>query len=150
MENTKVKPGEVTKETILNAPVSQAWKAITDPDEMKNWYFKIDRFKPEVGFTFEFYGEAEAKKYLHLCEVTDVIPQKRLQYSWSYKDLPGRSLLTFELQPEGDKTRLKLTHAGLDTFPANDPVFSRESFDYGWNEIISVLKNYLEKSLIEE
>ncbi len=34
-------------ERILNAPVERVWRAITDKDEMKNWYFDIPEFKPE-------------------------------------------------------------------------------------------------------
>jgi len=46
---------------------------------------------------------------------------------------------------EGDKTRLKLTHAGIESFPAEKD-FARESFAKGWTHIIGTsLKEYLEK-----
>lgn len=35
---------------------------------MKQWYFDIKEFKPEVGFEFQFYGGTEEKRYLHLCK----------------------------------------------------------------------------------
>ena len=43
-------------ERTYNAPVEKVWKAITDNDLMKQWYFKIAAFKPEVGFEFSFDG----------------------------------------------------------------------------------------------
>jgi len=43
--------------------------------------------------------------------------------------------VTFELFPEGDKTRLKLTHTGLDSFP-DDAHFARSRFEGGWATII--------------
>lgn len=132
-------------EQTYNAPVSNVWKAITDKDEMKQWYFNIAEFKPEVGFEFTFDGGSEEKTYTHLCKVIEVIPNQKLSYSWRYKDYTGNSKVTFELFNEDGKTRLKLTHEGLQTFPQNNKDFARESFEQGWTYIISTsLKNFLE------
>jgi uncharacterized protein YndB with AHSA1/START domain len=129
-------------ERTLNAPAEKVWKAITDKDQMKQWYFDLAEFKPEVGFEFSFEGGSEEKIYLHLCKVTEVIPGKKLQYSWRYDQYPGNSFVTFELFEEGDKTRLKLTHEGLETFPTDNKDFARESFSAGWTYIIG-------KSIVE-
>jgi hypothetical protein len=41
---------------------------------------------------------------------------------------------------------LRLTHAGLETFPANKD-FAKENFVQGWTDFIgNSLKNYLENS----
>ena len=133
-------------ERVYNAPTETVWKAITNADEMRNWYFDIPDFKPQVGFDFQFSAGPPGKQYVHVCTITHVIPEKKISYSWSYKDYPGNSEVTFELYPEGKKTRLKLTHEGLESFPSEFPDFSRESFAAGWTEIIGkMLKNYLEK-----
>ncbi|MEP7144767.1 MAG: SRPBCC domain-containing protein [Ferruginibacter sp.] len=130
------------------APADQLWQALTDKDKMKQWYFDLEKFIPEVGFEFQFYGEKDEKKYLHLCKITEVIPGEKLAYTWRYKDYPGESVVSFELFPEGDTTRLKLTHQGLDSFPAGNPDFAKESFEAGWNYIIGTsLKNFVENSL---
>lgn len=123
-------------ERTLNAPVQKVWEAITDSDKMKQWYFDIAEFRPEVGFEFTFNGGSEEKTYVHLCKVTKVEPGKTLQYSWRYQDYPGNSSVTFELFPEGNVTRLKLTHEGLETFPTDNKDFARESFSAGWTYII--------------
>ncbi len=129
-----------TIERTLDAPAEKVWKAITDKNQMKQWYFDLAEFKPEVGFEFSFYGQGhKGEQYLHLCKVTDVVPGKKLQYSWSYDKYEGNSFVTFELFPEGNKTRLKLTHEGLETFPANNPDFAKESFMGGWTELIGKL-----------
>lgn len=133
-------------ERTFNAPADAVWQAITDKDQMKEWYFNLASFQPVVGFEFQFTGGSEAESYLHLCRITAVVPGKKLAYTWKYDKYPGESEVTFELFPEGDKTRVKLTHAGLETFPAGKPDFARESFAAGWTEIIGTsLKNYLEK-----
>jgi uncharacterized protein YndB with AHSA1/START domain len=134
----------VVIERTFNAPVARVWKALTDVDQMRVWYFDLKEFKPQVGFKFEFVVEHEGNKYHHLCEVTEVIPQKKMAYTWRYKGEVGDSLVTVELFPEGDKTRLKLTHDGLETFPKT-PAYARKNFEAGWTAIIgSELKKFVE------
>ena len=134
----------VVIERTFNAPVALVWRALTDVDDMRRWYFDLKKFKPEVGFEFEFTVEHEGMKYHHLCKITEVIPQKKLAYTWRYKGHEGNSLVTFELFADGDKTRLKLTHEGLETFPKT-PSFARKSFMEGWTQIIgSSLKKFVE------
>src|SRR6202165_4530485 len=134
----------VVIEGTFNAPIERVWKALTDVDEMRQWYFDLKEFKPEVGFGFEFTVEHKGVTYCHLCKITEVIPQKKLAYTWRYKGHEGDSLVTFELFADGDKTRLKLTHEGLETFPKT-PSFARKNFEAGWTAIIgSELKQFLE------
>jgi uncharacterized protein YndB with AHSA1/START domain len=135
-----------TIERTFNAPIEKVWQAITDKDQMKKWYFDLAEFKPVVGFEFQFTGQGlKGEQYLHLCKVTDVIPGKKIAYSWTYEKHEGYSVVSFELFPEGDKTRLKLTHEGLETFPTNNPDFAKENFVAGWTELIGTsLKNFVE------
>jgi uncharacterized protein YndB with AHSA1/START domain len=137
----------IVVEQLFNAPVAKVWKAITDKNEMKKWYFDLAEFKAEVGFKFQFSGgPSPEKQYVHLCEVTEAVPDKKLTYSWSYEGYPGKSFVTWELEEKGDKTLLRLTHKGLETFPADNTDFAVHNFVEGWNGIINEsLKNYLEK-----
>jgi len=134
-------------EKEYNAPAAVVWKAITDKDQMKQWYFDIAAFRPEVGFKFQFSGQGnEGQKYLHLCEVTEVIPGKKLAYSWTYDGYPGYSLVSFELFAGDEKTKLKLTHTGLESFAGLGPSFTIESFTGGWTMLIgTLLKEFVEK-----
>lgn len=136
-----------TIERTYPAPARKVWEAITDKTKMKQWYFDLNEFKPEVGFEFSFPGKgSKGETYVHLCKVLEVIEHKKISYSWTYKDYPGYSIVTFELFAEGkDKTRLKLTHEGLETFPGTGD-FAPSSFEAGWTELIgTLLKNFLEK-----
>ncbi len=133
-------------ERRFNAPVKKVWKAITDREEMKQWYFDLPEFNPKVGFEFQFYGGTEEKQYLHLCRITEVVTEKKLTYSWQYQGYEGISFVSFELFAEGDATRLKLTHSELESFPATNPDLAKENFAEGWKQIIGdSLKLYLEK-----
>ena len=133
-------------ERTFKAPASKVWEAITNKDEMKKWYFDFKEFRPEVGFQFDFYGGPDDRQYHHLCKITTAVPKKKLAYSWRYEGYEGNSLVTFELFDEGKATRLKLSHDGLETFPASNPDLAKENFEQGWTEIIGTsLKEYLEK-----
>ena len=133
-------------EKIILAPVSKVWCAITDKDEMKQWYFNLTEFKPETGFEFHFTGGREnGIRYLHNCRITEAEPDKKLTYSWSYEGYAGESFVSFELFPEGNNTRLVLTHTGLDTFPPDNPDFDKNNFAAGWTQFIGTsLPAYLE------
>lgn len=140
-----MKAEPVIVEKTYNAPIQKVWAALTDKNKMKQWYFDLEEFKPEVGFEFRFHGGTEENQYLHICKITEVIPQKKLTHSWRYDGYPGDSFVSFELFAEGDKTRLKLTHTGLDTFPPEQD-FAISNFNMGWNHIIGkALPEYLEK-----
>lgn len=133
-------------ERTFDAPVAKLWKAITDKNEMKTWYFDLVEFKAEKGFTFQFTGGTPEHQYVHLCEVTEVIPEKKLTYSWRYEGYKGISFVTFELFEKENKTLLQLTHKGIYTFPKDNADFAITNFEQGWNSIINTsLKNYLEK-----
>jgi uncharacterized protein YndB with AHSA1/START domain len=132
-------------EKELNAPIQNVWEALTDKDQMKQWYFTLDDFRAEEGFQFSFPGIGNTgEKYLHRCTVYEVNPPYKLQYSWAYDDIPGFSLVEFNLSESGGKTTLKLNHFGLETFPQEKADFARSSFNGGWNELIGkLLPEYL-------
>ena len=125
-------------EKILDAPIEKVWAAISNKNEMKKWYFDLEKFDPVPGFEFQFTGGTEEHKYLHLCKVVEAIPNQKLSYSWRYEGHEGNSLVTFELFQEDGKTRLRLTHEGLDSFPASNPDFAKQNFVAGWNQIIGI------------
>ncbi len=140
----------VVIERTFNAPIEMVWKAITDKDQIFKWSFgDLTGFKPEVGFKTEFSVRHNEKDFRHLLTITDVVPGRKLAYTWKYAGHPGDSLVTYELFPEGDKTRIKLTHSGLETFlPETNPDYARGNFVMGWTSLIGTsLKDFVEKAV---
>jgi uncharacterized protein YndB with AHSA1/START domain len=137
-------------ERCYNASSSDVWMAITRKELIRQWFFEIQDFRPDVGFQFTYRKEDGDNSYLLICMVTEVLVGKRLSYTWKYEGVPGDSLVTFELFPEGKKTKLRLTHSGLETFPANRPeLFGREKFASGWKYLIEeTLPRFLEQQEI--
>jgi uncharacterized protein YndB with AHSA1/START domain len=137
----------VIVERTYNAPISKVWKAITDRNEMKKWYFDLAEFKAEPGFRFQFTGGQEGGiQYLHLCQILEVVKEQKLSYTWRYDGYAGNSIVTFELFEEGNMTRLRLTHEGLNSFPSDNPDLDSKNFTEGWNSILGEsLNNYFER-----
>ena len=136
-------------ERTFRAPMEMVWKAITEKEQMKQWYFDLEAFKPEIGFETVCTVHHNAKDYVHLFKVTDVVAGKKLTYSWKYRGHEGESFVTWELFAEGDQTRLRLTHSGLETFkPEANPDYARGNFAKGWTSLIGAsLANFIEKSV---
>ena len=83
-------------EQVYDAPIEKMWQALTDKDKIKEWYFpQLKKFKPIVGFKFEFTDDGS--NYKKEWRVTQVEEGRKLAHSWSYKDYPGSSEVTFEL-----------------------------------------------------
>jgi uncharacterized protein YndB with AHSA1/START domain len=137
-------------ERTYDASVDRVWRAITDLEQMKKWYFPdMKGFKPVVGAEFTFTGENKGMIYVHLCKVMEVQPQKKLKHSWRYEGQPGNSFVTWELIPSGDKTTVRLTHEGLETLPAIE-AYARKNFEKGWTQIVgTMLKEFLEKETVK-
>jgi uncharacterized protein YndB with AHSA1/START domain len=130
-------------EQVYDAPIDQVWRALTDEQAMRAWYFpQLQKFEPVVGFDFTFTDDGSL--YQKQWRVTRVVPGRQLAHSWVYQGYPGHSEVTFELIAEDSKTRLRLTHTGLASFPP-DPHFARQRFENGWQQILgSNLRRYLE------
>ena len=114
---------------------------------MRQWIFEtIADFEPEVGFVTQFNVTVDDRDYPHIWKVTDVAPDRRIAYDWRYGGVPGRSSVTWELSETAEGTTLRLTHKGAETFPQDDPVFSRESGQAGWRYLLrESLKTFLDR-----
>ena len=74
-----------------------------------------------------------------------IVENEKISYSWSYKNITGKSISVFEINKIDDKTVLTITCLGLDSFPKSIPEFKRESCLSGWDYFTNQLKEYLEK-----
>ena len=135
-------------EQSFNATIESVWKAITEVDQMRQWFFEnIPSFKPEVDFETQFNVQSQDRNFLHMWKVTEVVPQKLIRYNWKYEGYPGDSYVVYELFEENNLTKLRLTAQVLEDFPEDIPEFKRESCIEGWTYFIKErLKKYLEKN----
>ena len=81
----------------------------------------LESFKPEVGFEIQFDVPQNDKIYQHLWKVTDVVPGRKIAYSWKYGGHSGDSVVSFETNPD----------------------FARGNFLAGWAALTDLLKDFL-------
>ena len=130
----------------VNAPLVTVWYAITNKEQMKNWYFDVPDFEPKIGNNFSFYGGDENEEYHHFCDIVDLIPNEKLKYSWTYPEISKeKTLVKWELKPENEGTIVTLTHKGLEAFEHLGENFKIHSFRKGWEDIVGKsLKEFVE------
>ncbi|MDA3954719.1 MAG: SRPBCC domain-containing protein [Bacteroidales bacterium] len=136
-------------EQTFNTSVNNVWDAITNVDQMTQWFFEnIESFKPEVGFETNFNVQSVSRSFMHLWKITEVVPFKKIVYSWRYEGISGEAIVWFELIELGKQTKLRLTNIGLESFPKHIPEFTKENCIGGWNYFIKDrLKIFLNKKL---
>ena len=134
----------IVVEDKINASAEKVWNAITQLDEMLLWYFdNIDNFQPVIGSRSRFPVVSEDRTFTHLWEVTRVIPNELISYTWQYEEYPGESMLTFALEPGEDSVRVRIITEVLQDFPDDIPEFKRESCRGGWEYFMGRLIKYL-------
>jgi len=128
----------------IKAPPARIWAAITQADLMLRWWGPdagptlsvVADVRPGGRFSVVFRlmsGEEHNPTGIY----REVVPEKKLVFTW---DLPGAepaSLVTFRLEPFDGGTELTLTHEHLPDEEA------RDSHERGWNGLLDKLPPFL-------
>lgn len=112
---------EIKMSIVVDAPLKKVFRAITDPKELTKWFPDLAVFEPKVGgrVQFTFYkgnSDKRDKDFYHEGQVLEFDPDKRISYTWSYKNIPGfpRTTVTWHLKDIGNnRTRVDLVHSGF-------------------------------------
>lgn len=139
--------GFTAKKTItIHAPLVAVWKGLTDPAELKKYFFGTNlhtSWKP--GTAIRFTGEWDGKPYEDKGTVLKFEPEKMLQYdywsAWSGNaDLPENyQIVTYRVKPKGDSTTVIITQSRIKTLESK--LHSVQS----WGILMKNLKDVLEK-----
>jgi uncharacterized protein YndB with AHSA1/START domain len=100
---------DVVVECELEAAPEKVWRALTIPEFVATWLLPNDMSEPRAGEKFNLDGGKFGLSTRIDCEVLDAEPQRRLRYSWREAD-DTASVVTFELAPHGEGTKLRVTH----------------------------------------
>jgi uncharacterized protein YndB with AHSA1/START domain len=111
------------------------WEYLTKSDLMAQWLMAND-FQPFVGYDFQFKVNPIPKLNFDgiiYCKVLEIVPNKKLSYSW--KSGPGNgkitldSIVVWELHPKDNGTELIINHTGI-SLPENLSIY--EAMNEGW------------------
>jgi uncharacterized protein YndB with AHSA1/START domain len=135
---------------ILNSPIETIWDAITKPEIMGKWYFKVNGFQLRQGCEFYFY-EPRGENFKHQCKIIEVEPLRRLRHTWTYPEISkGVSIVSWDLSKEGSYTGIRLKHQGIENLKDGGEALSKENFEAGWEEIVKKsLPDYLKSTLYD-
>jgi uncharacterized protein YndB with AHSA1/START domain len=140
----------IEKTTVLRAPRSKVWRALTDPAQFSQWFGVVlkDPFVPGARVR----GPVTSRGYEHLTmDITiDRVEPERL-FSWRWQ--PGgdpdidpaepMTLVVFELEEVPEGTRLTVKESGFDRIPVARRGKAYRENDEGWTGQLKNLGKYL-------
>lgn len=112
---------DIEKSYFIQAPITEVWRALTDPAVMDQWGAGPAEMRAEPGGTFSQWGGD-----IH-GTVLEAEPPLRLVEEWYGGEWPSPSIATFILSADRDGTRVTLLHNGL-------PDDEAAEFDAGWDD----------------
>jgi len=154
----------IEKTTLLRAPLSRVWQAISDASHFGAWFglrcegpFVVgqkllctivptvvdpevaEQQKPHEGIEFHIW-------------VREIVPERLFSFEWlPYgidagvdEDQAARTRVSFELSEEAGGVRLKITESGFDQVPAGQRAQVFTSNDEGWTMQLRNIAGYLE------
>ncbi len=122
------------------------WEYLTKPELMEQWLMK-NNFQPIVGFDFQFKtGPIASLDFdgTFYCKVLEIIPFKKLSYSWNCGPGKGKitldSVVVWTLQPIDKGTNLFLEHSG---FAKEENLNFYNGLNHGWIEKLQKIEELL-------
>jgi uncharacterized protein YndB with AHSA1/START domain len=135
----------------IGAPVETIWLAISSQDGLRGWFSPVIEIDPRVGGWVEFHGTHDGSPYRFGGRVVELEPPVRITWEWnSIPDgWPAATLLTIELIPRGDATRVEMRHHGWEALGEPLATEAHAGFTEGWamSSELQDLKRFVEATL---
>jgi uncharacterized protein YndB with AHSA1/START domain len=127
-------------------PPEMVWEYLTKPELMELWLMKND-FQPILGLDFQFrtnpIPSLDFDGVCH-CRVLEIIPFKKLSYSWKCGPGGGKisldSVVVWKLEQTEKGTELFLEHSG---FAKKENLAFYNGMTDGWVKNIQKMTNHL-------
>jgi uncharacterized protein YndB with AHSA1/START domain len=143
---------ETIERTIeIDASPETVFEVITSPEHVKHWWPDDAAFDPTPGAVGHLVFGDPSSPDGHMPEITVVAaePQRLFSFRWVYPDgeraTAGNSLLvTFELEPWGRGTRLRMTETGFRGKDWDSELLEEQYRDHvaGWDHFLPQLVSY--------
>jgi uncharacterized protein YndB with AHSA1/START domain len=118
---------ELVREIMIDATPETIWPFLTEPGKHIEWDGTVAELDPRPGGVYRVLVQGEHQS---AGEYVEVDPMKRVLFTFGWEQEghpipPGSTTVEITLQPDGDKTRLRLVHRGL-------PDDASENHGRGW------------------
>jgi uncharacterized protein YndB with AHSA1/START domain len=134
---------------VINAPANKVWKALTNPQQIKKYFFGTDAISDwKKGSPIYFRGEWQGKKYEDKGTILETKPNQIFKYTyWSsmsgIEDKPENYVtITYDLKEEKNKTTLTITQENI---PDEK---TKQHSEENWNKVLNDLKNFVEAGTV--
>jgi uncharacterized protein YndB with AHSA1/START domain len=137
----------VERSIWIAAPRERVWRAITDPEQLTQWYAPgcpWDIPALQVGATVTFYN---TDTDIQRGTIEVVAPPHQLTLRWQPdQTYPATTLVTtFLLAEEHSGTQVTIIEAGYESLPENVRQHRLDETAQGYGESLELLKVYLEQ-----
>lgn len=131
----------------VHATAPEIWGALTDHDELENWWSEDVQIEPRVGGIFrEAWEDDDGKSQLAMGKVLVVQKNKEITFTWKEKAWPAsaNTQCTFRIEDKKTQRVLHILHEGWDSLPEAQRKKTMEDFTLGWKFHLKELKSYLD------
>ena len=131
-------------QVIIEASPEDVWKALTDPDELMNWFPLKAHVRPGVGGSI---GTSWGDEFTGECPIHVWEPGVHLRTGWPAFGVPEEEAahlaVDYTLEAKGGRTTLSLVHSGFGDGPAWEKEY--DGTRRGWGYELKSLRHYLER-----
>lgn len=144
-------PWVIEQTMTVKANVGEVWHALTDKDELENWWGEGVVIQPRVGGKFqERWEEDNGTRQLATGRIKVAKVNKEITFTWREKDWPKDSFTkcTFLIEPVApgrNISRVTMKHVGWETLPEESRTQMLNDFKVGWSYHMKELKAYLDE-----
>jgi len=148
---TKTSAERIEKTTILRAPRSRVWRALTDHSQFATW-FGLELDEPfTVGRTVTGQKTMRGQTFTIDFAIETIRPEDYFAYRWhpyaidpkvDYSSEP-MTLVEFRLKSVPDGTELTVTESGFDRIPQHRRDEAYRMNDGGWTSQVEKLSRYV-------
>ena len=152
MVNISSTQDAVIGDVEIAASPETVFAAITDPEQLKQWWgdgqnYRVERWEGDVrvGGRYRSIGTGHTGDPFEVTgEYVAVEPPRLLAYTWEASWTAGvpASLVRWELNPSQTGTRVRVTHSGFSQYPQMVQMYSN-----GWPGVLGWLKGFAERKV---
>jgi uncharacterized protein YndB with AHSA1/START domain len=139
----------VIGEVLVAAPPERVFRALTDPQQLTEWWgqkgmFTFSHWTIDLRVGGQWRGDAEMRgsKFWIRGEYLEIEAPRLLVYTW-LSNSPGEtpSLVRFDLEDETAGTRVRLRHSGLAANPT-----ARMNYQSMWPALLAWMLGFVERN----